>query len=409
VIVGGGFGGLEAAKALAHAPVDVVLIDAHNHHCFQPLLYQVATAALSPAEVAWPIRAILRQQRNARVLLGRVTSIDVDRRRVIADGLTLPYDVLVLATGATHSYFGHPEWEQAAPGLKRIEDATKIRARLLLAFEHAERTADPIERRRLLTFCIVGGGPTGVELAGALAEVAYRTLQADFRLIDPRSARIILIEAGPRLLPSFPDDLSDYAERALARMGVELRKNSQVTDCDQRGVAIGPERIDAGTVVWAAGVTASPAAHWTGAAHDRQGRVMVRADLSLPDHDEIFAVGDTAAVMDRNGRPVPGIAPAAKQMGRYVGKVIAARVAGRPSPGPFVYRHYGDLATIGRKAAVVRLGRLRLTGFLGWVFWSVVHIYFLIGLRHRFLVAFNWLWSYLTFQRGARLITEQPP
>jgi NADH:ubiquinone reductase (H+-translocating) len=404
VIVGGGFGGLEASKALAGAAVDVTLVDAQNHHCFQPLLYQVATASLSPADVAWPIRAILRQQKNVRVIMARVTGIDVAGRRVHTDEVELPYDYLVLATGATHSYFGHDDWEPFAPGLKHIGDATEIRRRFLVAFEHAEVTEDEAERRRFLTFVIVGGGATGVEMAGAIAEVAQRTLQHDFRRIDPRTSRIILIEAGPRLLPAFPEALSAYAERSLEKMGVEVELNRMVTGCDAQGVSLDQGRIEAATVIWAAGVVASPAANWIGAEHDRSGRIKVNPDLSVPGRPEIFAIGDTALVLRRDGRPIPGIAPAAKQMGHYVGELIAARVEGRPAPAPFAYHHLGDLATIGRKSAVVKLGPIRLTGFIGWVFWSAVHIYFLIGLRNRFVVAVNWLWSYLTFQRGARLI-----
>ena len=406
VIVGAGFGGLEAAKTLARAPVDVVVIDQQNHHCFQPLLYQVATAALSPADVAWPIRSMLRRQQNARVLMARVTGVDSEARRVHTDSISIDYDFLVIATGATHSYFGHDDWAAVAPGLKRIEDATDIRRRFLLAFERAELSADPAEQRRLLTFVIVGGGATGVEMAGAMAEVARQTLQHDFRRIDPRSSRIVLIEAGPRLLPTFTERLSTYAKRSLERMGVDVLLSAKVTGCDAHGVTLGNERIEAGTVIWAAGVVASPAAAWLHAAHDHAGRIKVAPDLSIPGHGEVFAIGDTSAVHDRSGHPIPGIAPAAKQMGRHVGKVIAARLARRPEPGPFVYRHAGDLATIGRKSAVVKLGPLTLTGFIGWVFWSVVHVYFLIGLRNRFVVAVTWLWSYLTFKRSARLITS---
>jgi NADH dehydrogenase len=406
VIAGAGFGGLQATKALAKVDVDVSLVDAFNHHCFQPLLYQVATAALSPADVAWPTRAILRKQKNARVIMARVTGIDVHARLVKTSEIELPYDYLVLATGSTHSYFGHDEWAPFAPGLKHIADATEIRRRFLLAFERAEVVENDAERERLLTFVIVGGGATGVEMAGAIAEVAQRTLRHDFRHIDPRRSRIILIEAGPRLLPTFPQKLSDYAARSLRTMGVEVELGRMVIGCDAQGVSFEGGRIEAATVIWAAGVVASPAATWIGAETDRAGRIKVNADLSVPGHPEIFAVGDTAAVA--SSRPIPGIAPAAKQMGNYVGKVIAARVRGQPAPGPFVYHHLGDLATIGRKSAVVKLGVFQLTGFLGWLFWSAVHIYFLIGMRNRFVVALNWLWSYVTFQRGARLIGIAP-
>ncbi len=408
VIAGAGFAGLQATKTLAKIDVDVSLVDMFNHHCFQPLLYQVATAALSPADVAWPIRAILRKQKNARVIMARVLGIDVQARRVRTSEIELPYDYLILATGATHSYFGHDDWAPFAPGLKHIADATEIRRRFLLAFERAEVVENDAERERLLTFVIVGGGATGVEMAGAIAEVAQRTLRHDFRHIDPRRSRIVLIEAGPRLLPTFPQKLSDYAAHSLHTMGVEIELNRKVIGCDAQGVSVDGGRIEAATVIWAAGVVASPAASWIGAETDRAGRIKVNADLSVPGHPEIFAAGDTASVASRDGRPIPGIAPAAKQMGTYVGKVIAARVRGQAAPGPFVYHHLGDLATIGRKSAVVKLGVFQLTGLLGWLFWSVVHIYFLIGVRNRFVVAVNWLWNYVTFQRGARLIGIAP-
>ena len=408
VIIGAGFGGLEAAKALRRAEADVIVIDRHNHHCFQPLLYQVATAALSPADIAWPIRHILRPQRNATVLMEEVRGIDPEKKVVQAQYGEIAYDYLIIATGATHSYFGHDEWSKFAPGLKRIEDATRIRRSILIAFELAELTHDREQRRRLLTFVIVGGGATGVEMAGAIADVAGQTLAADFRRIDPRSARIVLVEAGPRLLPTFPPSLSDYALRTLTRSGVEVQTDTLVTKCDANGVDLKNGRIDAGTVIWAAGVTASPAVRWLNAEADRAGRVKVGPDLSVPGHPEIFVVGDTAAVADSKGQPVPGIAPAAKQMGKYVGKLISARIGGRERQKPFRYMHLGELATIGRRAAVVKFGALELKGFLGWVFWSVAHIYFLIGLRNRFVVAFNWFWDYITFQRGARLITDVP-
>ena len=396
--------GSKRVRALAKVEVDVTLIDAYNHHCFQPLLYEVATAALSPADIAWPIRAIVREQKNVRVIMARVTAINIVARSVHTTEIDLRYDYLVLATGATHSYFGHDDWAPFAPGLKHIADATEIRRRFLLAFERAEVVEDEAERARLLTFVIIGGGATGVEMAGAIAEVARQTLQHDFRRIDPRTSRIVLIEAGPRLLPAFPEALSDYARRSLEGMGVEVALNRQVTGCDAQGVALDGGRIEAATVIWAAGVVASPAAQWIGAEHDRAGRIKVNPDLSVPKRPEIFAVGDTATVAE----PVPGIAPAAKQMGRYVGGVIAARLNGRPAPAPFVYHHVGDLATIGRKSAVVKLGLLQLTGFPGWLFWSAIHIYFLIGMRRRFIVALNWLWRYMTFQRGARLIGVAP-
>jgi len=405
VIIGAGFGGLEAAKALKRAAAEVTVIDRQNHHCFQPLLYQVATAALSPADIAWPIRHILRPQRNATVLMEDVRAIDTDKKCLRTQFGVVPYDYLVIATGAMHSYFGHDDWSEYAPGLKRIEDATRVRRSILIAFERAEVIQNQDEQRRLLTFVIVGGGATGVEMAGAIADVARQTLAADFRRIDPRSARIVLIEAGPRLLPAFPQGLSDYARDTLTRVGVDVKTDTLVTKCDARGVDVKDGRIDAGTVIWAAGVTASPAARWLNVEADHAGRVKVRPDLSVPDHPDIFVVGDTAAISDAKGHPVPGIAPAAKQMGKYVGKLISARIAGRGPLNAFHYSHLGELATIGRRAAVVKFGRLELRGFAGWVFWSLAHIYFLIGLRNRFVVAFNWFWDYITFQRGARLIT----
>lgn len=408
VIVGAGFGGLEAAKKLSSASVEITIIDRQNYHCFQPLLYQVATAALSPAEVAWPIRHILRQQQNATVFMAEVTAIDAAERLVKTKAGSFRFDFLVIATGATHSYFGHDAWAAFAPGLKRIEDATRIRRSILSAFERAELADNDGQRRRCLTFVIVGGGPTGVEMAGAIAEVARQTLARDFRRIDPRTARIVLIEAGARVLPAFSEQHSNYAQNMLAAMGVEVMTSTRVTRCDAEGVELERGRIDAGSVVWAAGIVASPAADWLAAEHDRAGRIFVRPDLSLPGHDNIFVIGDTAAVRDAAGEPVPGLAPAAKQMGNYVARLIAARLAGGTLP-PFRYRNQGVLATIGRHAAVVEFGPVQLKGFFGWLFWSVVHIYFLIGLRNRFIVAVTWLWGYITFQRGARLITDVPP
>jgi NADH dehydrogenase len=408
VIIGGGFGGLEAARALRKADVDLTVVDRQNHHCFQPLLYQVATAALSPADVAWPIRHILRAQQNATVLMADVSGVDTAQKRVHTNFGDLPYDFLIIATGAMHSYFGHDEWAPVAPGLKRIEDATRIRRSILIAFERAEIVSDPDEQKRLLTFVIVGGGATGVEMAGAIAEIARQTLAADFRRIDPRSARIVLIEAGPRLLPAFPPAQSDYVRNTLMQNGVTVMTDTMVTKCDARGVDLNSGRLEAGTIIWAAGVIASPAARWLGAEADRAGRVNVAPDLTVPGHSDVFVIGDVAAVSDSQGKPVPGIAPAAKQMGKYVGRLIIARIAGRAAPKPFHYMHLGNLATIGRHAAVVEFGALHLRGFIGWLFWSLAHIYFLIGLRNRFIVAFSWLWSYLTFQRGARLITQRP-
>ncbi|KMO44140.1 hypothetical protein VQ03_04170 [Methylobacterium tarhaniae] len=406
IIIGGGFAGLEAAKALSRAPVEITLLDRQNHHCFQPLLYQVATAALTPADVAWPIRGILSGQQNARVLMANVEGIDTKRRRVRTGGGTFPYDQLIIATGATHAYFGHDEWAPHAPGLKRIEDATEIRRRILLAFERAELEDDAERRQALTTFVVVGGGPTGVEMAGAIADMAHDALPRDFRNVDPTRARVLLVEAGPRPLAAFPEPLSQYARRALERRGVEVLTGETVTSIGPETVSIGDRSIRAGAIVWAAGVAASAAADWLGADRDRAGRVKVSPDLTVPGLPEILVVGDTAAVTDENGKPVPGIAPAAKQMGRYAASVIAARVMGQPLPGPFRYRHQGDLATIGRKAAVVRLRRLTLKGSLGWAFWGVAHVYFLIGLRNRIAVAFSWLWDYVTFGRRSRLITQ---
>ncbi|MBV8752164.1 MAG: NAD(P)/FAD-dependent oxidoreductase [Hyphomicrobiales bacterium] len=350
-------------------------------------------------------------QKNARVVMADVTAVDTLAKEVRTDR-TAPfrYDYLVIATGATHSYFGHDDWAPYAPGLKRIEDATEIRRRFLRAFEAAEVSEDEAARRRLMNFIIVGGGPTGVELAGACAEVARYVLSRDFRRIDPRTSRILLIEAGPRILPAFPEDLAAYAHRTLERMGVEVLTSTAVARCDAMGVGTADgRRFEGATIVWAAGVMASPAARWLDVAHDRAGRIAVAPDLAVRGVGGVYAVGDVAQVTRSDGRPVPGIAPAAKQMGRYVGQTIAARVEGRAAPGAFRYRHYGDLAAIGRRAAIVSIGRFRLRGFLGWLFWSVVHINFLIGTRHRLMVAFEWLWDYLTFQRGARLITDYMP
>jgi NADH:ubiquinone reductase (H+-translocating) len=406
VIIGAGFGGLTAARALAHAPAEVIVIDRHNYHLFQPLLYQVATAALSPADIASPIRGILSRQANATVLLGKVVGVDKEARAVLLDGGTrLPYDTLILATGARHAYFGHDEWEDVAPGLKKIEDATTLRRRILIAFEKAEAATDESERRALLTFAVIGGGPTGVELAGAIIELARRALAADFRAIDPRASRILLVEAGTRVLPAMPESLSKKAQEALEHLGVEVRLGTPVTDCDENGIAIGAERIAARTIVWAAGVAASPAAHWLRAEHDRAGRVRVEPDLTLPGHPEIFVIGDTALVLQQDGTPVPGIAPAAKQQGSHVARVVRARLAGEAAPGPFGYRHLGTLATIGRSSAVADFGFVRVSGLIAWLLWGAVHIFFLIGFRNRIVVLLDWLWAYLTFKRGARLIT----
>lgn len=405
-IAGAGFAGMQAAKGLAGAAVEVVVFDRQNHQSFQPLLYQVATAALTPADIAWPIRSMLRGQDNAQVYMAEVTGVDLAGRRLLTAGGAFEYDLLVLATGAAHAYFGHDEWAPYAPGLKRIEDATDIRRRLLLAFERAELAEDEAERRALTTFVVVGGGPTGVEMAGAISDMARQALPPDFRRVNPEKARVVLVEAGPRILSTFPETLSRYAEDALRRRGVEVLTGTPVTAIDAEGVALGERRIAAGAVVWAAGVAASAAADWLDARRDRAGRVCVNADLTVPGHPEVFVIGDTAHVAGEEGRPVPGIAPAAKQMGAYVAQVITARARGEAPPPPFRYRHQGDLATVGRNAAIVSLGKAKVTGFPGWVLWSVVHVYFLIGVRNRIAVAFSWLWEYLTFRRRARLITE---
>jgi NADH:quinone reductase (non-electrogenic) len=405
VIVGAGFGGLSLAKDLARSDYDITIIDRHNYHLFQPLLYQVATAGLSPAEIASPIRSILRDQKNVTVILAEVSGVELGTRQVIADGRRIPFDTLVLATGAEHAYFGHDEWEPFAPGLKTIDDATYLRRRILLAFEHAETEPDPVERQRLLNFVVVGGGPTGVEMAGAIAELAKVALASDFRTIDPRSARIILLEAGPRLLTPFDPKLSENAKRSLEQLGVEVRLNAAVTGCSDKAVTIGDERIETRTVMWAAGVKASPAARWLGVEGDRAGRVRVEGDLSVKGLSDVFVLGDTALVLDEAGKPLPGVAPVAKQQGQYLAKLLKARDTGRQAPPPFRYRDYGALATIGRKRAIFQLGALKFTGLFAWLLWSTAHIYFLIGFRNRLVVAMSWAWSYITFQRGTRLIT----
>jgi len=403
--VGAGFGGLNAAVQLRKAPVEVVVIDRRNYHLFQPLLYQVATGLLSPAQIATPIRHILSRQKNASVLMERVIGIDRERREVVTDMSRVPFDYLIIATGARHHYFGHESWERIAPGLKKIDEATEIRARILTAFELAEAGDDDEQRRRLLTFAVIGAGPTGVEMAGAIAELARHAMTGDFRRIDPARARILLIEAGDRVLTSFPPELSEKAMRQLERLGVEVMLRNAVTACDEDGLTLsGGERIACSSIVWAAGVMASPAAKWLGETTDRAGRVPIGPDLALTDDPAIFVIGDTAAVTDAKGQVVPGVAPAAKQMGRYVAKVIRNRLAGRSTPA-FVYRDWGNLATIGRKAAVADFGYIRLSGLLAWLAWSFAHIWFLIGFRNRLLVLVDWAWAYFTYDRGARLIT----
>jgi NADH dehydrogenase len=404
VIVGAGFGGLTAARALRDAPVRVTVVDRRNHHLFQPLLYQVATATLSPGDIAYPIRSILRRQANAEVLLADAVAVDAATREVVlADG-RLPYDFLILATGARHAYFGHDEWETRAPGLKSLEDALEIRRRILLAFEKAEREADAQKRKTLLTFVLVGGGPTGAELAGAIGEISRHVLKSDFRAIDPREARIVLLEAGPRLLPTFPIDLAAKAAESLARVGVEVRTGAAVTAIGDGFADIGSERLEAGTIFWAAGVAASPIARSLGVPLDRVGRVLVNPDLSAPGHPELFVIGDLAAFPHQTGQPLPGVAQVAIQQGRCAAENILSAIHGG-KPETFHYRDPGNLAVLGRGAAIADLGRIRLSGFPAWLFWCFVHILYLIGFRNRFIVLFEWAWAYATWQRGARLIT----
>ncbi len=407
VIVGAGFGGLQAARALRKIPLQVTVVDRSNHHVFQPLLYEVATAALSPADIAAPIRGILKKQRNVSVILAEVTGVDMQGQRVLMRDRSVPYDVLIVATGAHHSYFGHDAWAPFAPGLKSLDDATTIRRSLLLAFESAEIETNLDQRQALLTFVLVGAGPTGVEMAGAIAELAHRSLTSDFRTIDPTSARIILVEAAPRILLAFPESLARKAERALIGLGVEVRTNAPVEAIDREGVVIAGTRLPAKTVIWTAGVAASSAGQWLGAEMDRAGRVKVLSDLSLPGHPNVFVLGDTASLSQR-GKPLPGVAPVAMQEGRYVAHVIAQRMAGQKRVPPFRYRNTGNLATVGRAFAVVDLGPLRFTGMLAWVVWLAVHIVYLIGFRNRLPVLFQWAWAYVTYQRSARLITYEP-
>ena len=403
VIVGAGFGGLAAAKRLAGRDVDVTLVDQRNHHVFQPLLYQVATAALSPADIAGPIRAIFSRALNIRVVLDGVTGVKTfDARVDLKSGGKLDYDWLILATGARHSYFGNEEWSAHAPALKSIEDALAIRRKILLALEQAETEADRERRKALLSFVVIGGGPTGVEMAGSIAELARRSVSRDFRSITPQCSRVILIEAGERLLPTFPPELSRAAERSLEELGVEVRLGVPVRDVGEGYVEWHSELIFTRTVVWAAGVTASPAAEWLKADHDKNGRVFVERDLRLPGHRNIFAIGDTASAAGPRGGSLPAVAPVAKQQGRFVADLILGRRSGQ-----FTYRDFGNLATIGRSRAVIHMGKLQLRGFIAWLLWSVAHVWFLIGFRSRLAVTINWLWSYLTYQRSARLITGE--
>jgi NADH dehydrogenase len=405
VIVGGGFGGLYAARALAGRPVRVTLLDRRNHHLFQPLLYQVATAALNPSDIAMPLRSILRRAANVTVLLAEVEAVDLAARRLVLDGDSLEYDALVLAAGAGHSYFGHDDWEALAPSLKTLEDALEIRRRVLVAYEEAEREEDRAEQRALLTSVVIGGGPTGVELAGALAEISRETIARDFRLIDPTKARIVLLEGGPRVLAAFPDPLPARAAAALTRIGVEVRTGATVTRVTPDAVWIGGEQIRARTVLWAAGVSAAPLTRTLGVPLDRAGRVLVERDLSIPGHPEAFAIGDVCAFTDDAGHPLPGLAPVALQQGRAAARNVLHRLAGEPTE-PFRYHDRGSMATIGRAAAVAVVGRFRLSGLVAWLAWLFVHITFLIGFRNRFLVLFQWAWAYISWQRGARLITR---
>lgn len=406
VIIGAGFGGLTAARRLRKAPVEITLIDRRNYHLFQPLLYQVATAGLSPADIAAPIRHIVRSQKNTRVLLGRVDGIDPGRRIVRAGEHEVPYDHLIVATGAKHAY-PNPDWEAVAPGIKTVDDATAIRARILLAFERAEQETDPAERDRLLTFIVIGGGPTGVELAGAIAELGKKALSGDFRTIDTRNTRVLLLEGAPRILGTFPEKLSAYAERALGRLGVEVRTGKFAETVDSNGVIVDGERIGSRTVLWAAGVRGSEVRRWLPAETDRAGRVMVGPDLTVPGHPDIFVIGDTAHVPWKDGQPVPGVAPAAKQMGNYAADRIRDTIEGRRNgtAKPFRYKHAGNLATIGRSSAVIDFGWWKPTGFIAWMLWGLAHIWFLIGFRNKLVVMADWMWAWLTFRRGMRLIT----
>ena len=406
VVVGGGFAGLAAARALGRAAVEVTVVDRHNHHVFQPLLYQVATAGLSPADIAAPIRWILRRQRNLRVLLGTVTAIDTAARRVILEGgAALPYAAIVVATGVTHAYFGHDDWSVFAPGLKTLDDAVAIRRRVLLAFERAEAEPDPGRQRELLTFVVIGGGPTGVEMAGAIAEIARESLRAEFDRITPQTARVVLLEGGPTILSTYVPALRDSARRALQTLGVEVRERAAVTAVLASGVAVGTETIAAGTIVWAAGVQASPLGRLLGGPVDRLGRVQVNPDLSLPGHPEVFVAGDLMTLPGDDGQPVPGVAQAAMQAGRAAARNALALLDGRPTR-PFRYRDPGNMATIGRARAIADLGWIRLTGYPAWLAWLFLHLLFLIGFKNRVVVLTQWLVAYVTRQRGVRLITR---
>lgn len=408
VVVGGGFGGLQLVHGLDGADVEITLIDRRNHHLFQPLLYQVATTVLATSEIAWPIRRLYRDRKEVTTLLNEVVGVDRGTKTVaLRSGQSVSYDTLVLATGARHAYFGRDEWEDVAPGLKTLEDATTIRRRVLLAFEQAESAVKTSELDALLTFVIIGAGPTGVELAGMIAELANAILPPEFRKIDTTRTRVLLVEAGPRVLPTFSEDLSAYAKASLEKLGVEVRLGQPVTAISEEGVTIGDSFVACRTVIWAAGVQASPAAKWLDVPADRAGRTIVKSDLTIEGDENVFVIGDTALVMQDDGKPVPGIAPAAKQQGAHVAKVVRSRLGGKAAPGPFRYRHQGSLATIGKRAAVIDFGRIKLKGGLAWWVWGLAHIYFLIGTRSRLAVAWSWLWIYLSGQHSARLITQK--
>ena len=408
VVIGGGFAGLQTVAGLKGAGADITVVDRRNHHLFQPLLYQVATTVLATSEIAWPIRRLFRDRQDVTTLLDEAIGVDRVAKKVqLASGRMLDYDTLVLATGARHAYFGHDEWEPFAPGLKTLEDATTLRRRILLAFEKAEMSDNGAEIDALLTFAIIGAGPTGVEMAGMISDLAFNIMPPEFRHIDTARAKVLLIEAGPRVLPAFTEDLSAYTKDALQKLGVDVRLGHAVTNITEAGVTVGETFVPCRTVVWAAGVQASPAARWLGSAADRAGRAIVRPDLAIEGDASVFVAGDTALVLQGDGKPVPGIAPAAKQQGSYIAKVIRARISGGPAPAPFVYHHQGSLATIGKRAAVIDFGRFKLKGVIAWWIWGLAHIYFLIGTRSRLAVAWSWLWIFLSGMHSARLITQR--
>ena len=410
VIIGAGFGGLNAAKSLKKSNVSVTIIDQFNYHLFQPLLYQVATAGLSPADISVPIRQVLSKQKNCKVLMATVNGINLENNTVITDAQNIPFDYLIVATGAKHSYFGNDNWQDDAPGLKNLDDATQIRRKILTSFEQAEMTQDLEKRKELMTFCIIGGGPTGVEMSGAIAELAKKTLAKDFKNINPSESNIILLEGGDRILSAFPEKLSKNATKQLSKLGVEVKTNSMVVDCNDQGLKLNNEqKIICDNIIWAAGVKASSANQWLGVKGDKFGRVEVNGDLSLPNNENIYVIGDTALLIDKNGKAVPGVAPAAKQMGKYVAKAIRNKIGSKKPQKDFKYKDYGNLATIGRKSAVADFGKFTLSGFFAWFMWSFAHVMFLIGFRNRLTVMLNWAWHYFSFNRGARLITGKKP